>query len=115
MIKSKSITSKKILYLLILLSIPFIALYFFVNYIQEKQAEKTLLIEKDYTKARGIVIKSSSYKSNSIRVKYLVNGKIYESNAENEENEELVKGDSVTIKYSNTKPELMITDSQPEK
>ena len=67
-------------------------------------------IKRDFGIAKGIVKRKKTYKGNSLSVEYYVEEFFYEAKDsfdgkyENDFNE----GDSITVKYSTLKPELII-------
>lgn len=98
----------KILSLLtiLLLSLIVMGIYF---YLRTSRKENIEIINNSFDFTKGIVIKKTVYKSRSINVKYIVNGKSYiESDGINID-DNVSEGDSVVVKYSTEKPELMIT------
>ena len=68
-----------------------------------------LFIKKDFVVTEGIVTEKRVYKSYSISVKYKVKGKLYEESDGIDENDKIEVGDSISLKYSKTKPQLMMT------
>ena len=68
-------------------------------------------IKENYGITRGIVTKKKTYKGNSINVEYYVEGILYEGNDgfDGKYENKFDEGDSITIKYSKIKPELIIT------
>lgn len=67
-------------------------------------------INKDFKFTKGIVIKKVAYKGHFIDVRYYVNGKEYISSDGFNSNQSVEEGDSVKVKYSVLKPEIMITE-----
>ena len=83
-------------------------------YLRTSRKEDIEIINNSFDFTKGIVIKKTVYKSRSINVKYIVNGKSYiESDGINTE-DNVSEGDSVVVKYSTEKPELMITQFNDE-
>ncbi|GGE92960.1 hypothetical protein SAMN05443634_1085 [Chishuiella changwenlii] len=83
-------------------------------YLRVSRKEDIKLINNSFGYTKGIVIKKTVYKSRSINVKYIVNGKSYiESDGINAE-DNVSEGDSIIVKYSTEKPELMITQFNDE-
>ena len=81
---------------------------------RSERIEEIKFIKADYHTIRGIVTEKHTYKGNSIHVKYKVDGKFYEGIDGFEERYKFDIGDSLFIKYSKTKPELMITEYNSE-
>ena len=86
------------------------------KYIDENGAQVTEIsfINQNFETTRGIITKKSVYKGHNIRVKYKVNGIIYENSDGFNVNDNIQEGDSINLKYSKTKPELMITEFNEE-
>ncbi|MBS7333248.1 MAG: hypothetical protein KIG88_06610, partial [Weeksellaceae bacterium] len=94
----------KILSLLtiLLLSLIIMGIYF---YLRNSRKEDIEIINNSFDFTKGIVIKKTVYKSRSINVKYIVNGKSYIESDGIDERDNINKGDSVMVKYSTEKPE----------
>jgi len=93
--------------------ILFLILAFFVwltMYLTEEKGNEIQYVKEDYTTTRGIITKISLYKGKSVRIKYLVNGKIYEKSDGMGKKLDKKEGDSITLKYSNKNPELMVSE-----
>ena len=88
--------------------------YFIATSLRNEELENIKFIKKDYKTTRGIVTEKNTLKGNSIHVRYKVNGKVYDEIDGFNEKYKFNKGDSLTLKYSITKPELMITEYNDE-
>ena len=77
---------------------------------REKELQNIKFINTDFKITKGVVIKKSLQKGNHIWVKYNVNGNYYEDSDGFTDYQKVKVGDSVDVKYSATKPELMITE-----
>jgi len=88
--------------------------YFIATSLRNERIEEIKFIKADFHTIRGIVTEKHTYKGNSIHVKYKVDGKFYEGIDGFEERYKFDIGDSLYIKYSKTKPELMITEYNSE-
>ena len=104
----KTLKEKLSLFLVLLGMSSFV--YFIATSLRNQELENIEFIKRDYKITRGIITKKSVYKGHHIRVEYIVNGKLYEDSDGFDENEKIEEGDSVYVKYSKTKPELMITE-----
>lgn len=100
---------EKICIFLVLLGISSI-IYFIATSLTEKRMDDINFINKNFEITRGIITKKSVYKGHHITVKYKVNGKLYEDSDGFDIKKKIEEGDSVFVKYSKTKPELMITE-----
>ena len=109
----KSTLKEKIYIFLILLGMLSI-IYFIATSLTEKREQEIEFLKTDYAMTRGIITKKSVYKGHHIRVKYKVEGKLYEESDGFNINDKVEEGDSVYVKYSKTKPELMITELNNE-
>ncbi|MBP9849676.1 MAG: hypothetical protein KBC58_09595 [Flavobacterium sp.] len=89
-------------------------IYFIATSLTEKRMEEISFINQNFETTRGIITKKSVYKGHNIRVKYKVNGIIYENSDGFNVNDNIQEGDSINLKYSKTKPELMITEFNEE-
>lgn len=111
-LKNKS-TTEKIYIFLILIGMGSIV-YFIATSLRNKELENIKLIKTDYTLTRGIVIEKHTHKGNSLHVRYKVNGKVYEEIDGFNEKHQFNEGDSLNLKYSNSEPNLMITEFNDE-
>lgn len=89
-------------------------LYFTATNLRNEELENIKFIKKDFKTTRGIITEKHTYKGNSIHVKYNVNGKFYEEIDGFEKKYIINEGDSITLIYSVTKPNLMITEYNGE-
>lgn len=110
---TKKLLKEKICIFLVLL-VSMSGIYFIATGLAEKRDQEIEFINQDYVIIRGIVTKKSTYKGNSIRVKYNVDGKYFEDSDGFNINDKVKEGDSIFIKYSKSKPELMITEFNDE-
>jgi hypothetical protein len=88
--------------------------YFIATSLTKQREEEIAFINKDFSLTRGIITKKSVHKGRHITVKYKVGEKFYEDSDGFNENDKVEEGDSVYIKYSKSKPELMITEFNDE-
>ena len=105
----KKTVKEKICVFLVLFGICSIV-YFIATNLTEKRAEEIEFIKQDFEITQGLITNKSTYKGHSVRVKYKVNGKLYENSDGFDENQKVEEGDSINVKYSKTKPELMLTE-----
>jgi hypothetical protein len=84
--------------------------YFIATSLRNEELENIKFIKTNYKTTRGIITEKHTYKGNSIHVKYKVNGKVYEEIDGFEERYKFNEGDSIALKYSVSKPNLMITE-----
>ncbi|WP_143161951.1 hypothetical protein [Flavobacterium terrae] len=89
-------------------------IYFIATGLRNQELQNIEFIKSDYKITRGIITKKSVTKGRHIRVEYKVGGKLYENSDGFNENDKVQEGDSVDIKYSISKPELMITEFNDE-
>jgi ribosomal protein S17 len=85
-------------------------IYFIATTFRKQRIEEIEFIKKDFIITKGIITKKSTYKGNSIYIKYVVNDKVFSESDGFDEKNNFEEGDSVKIKYSKTKPELMISE-----
>ncbi|MFH6945162.1 hypothetical protein [Flavobacterium sp. FlaQc-50] len=79
-------------------------------YLIDEKTDEIQYVKEDYTTSKGIITKMSLYKGKAVRIKYVVNGKVYEESDGMGKKLNKEEGDSIAIKYSNKKPELMISE-----
>ena len=89
-------------------------LYFIATSLRNEELENIKFIKKDFKTTRGIITEKHTYKGNSIHVKYKANGNVYEEIDGFEEKYKFNEGDSITLIYSVTKPNLMLTEYNSE-
>lgn len=109
----KSSLKEKIYIFLIILGMSSIV-YFIATGLTEKREEEIEFLKTNYSITRGIITKKSTYKGHHIRVKYKVEGKLYEESDGFNIIDKVEEGDSVYVKYSKSMPELMITEFNDE-
>lgn len=85
-------------------------IYFIATGLRNKRLENIDFIKTDYQTTKGIVTKISTYKGHSIHVKYKVGKYHYISSDGFDIENKIMVGDTIMVKYSTTKPELMITE-----
>lgn len=109
-------TLKGILSIFFAISGMLTVLYLLATYERQQELNDRKFINQDYKITRGIVTKKSTYKGHSISitVQYYVNWVFHEESARLKKNDEISEGDSITIKYSRIKPELMMTEFDDE-
>lgn len=105
---TKEIKDKIITFLLILL-VTIIVITGVVYLISANDEKKLKTINNSFKLTKGIVTNKNTYKGHFIKVKYIVNGRSYIESDGIDERDNINKGDSVMVKYSTEKPELMIT------
>lgn len=88
--------------------------YFIATSLRNEELDNIRFIKADYKTTRGIVTEKNTHKGNSILVKYKVNGKVYEEIDGFNEKYDFKQGDSLNLKYSTNKPNLMITEYNDE-
>ncbi|HEY1193215.1 hypothetical protein [Flavobacterium sp.] len=81
-----------------------------MKYLSDQRADEIRFINKDYTITKGIITKISLHKGKHVRIKYLVDDKVYIESDGMQKKLNKQAGDSISIKYSNKKPELMISE-----
>ena len=86
----------------------------FFYWLEKKRIDKSNYIKSNYRVTKGLVIKKSSYKGKSIRVKYVVDGKEYIESDSYSTHDNVEVGDSIIINYSTETPSLMITEFNSE-
>lgn len=86
--------------------IVFSGIFYFID---KMRREKLNTINEDFNLSYGVVVNKSAYKGRSIRVKYFVNGKEFIESDGISEDDNVNVGDTITIKYSQQNPKLMIT------
>ncbi|BAP29362.1 hypothetical protein H5J24_21490 [Chryseobacterium capnotolerans] len=91
------------------IAVLMLGIYFIATTIRKNVLEDIDYVNQDYEITNGIVTKKSTYKGNNVWVKYTVNGTEYIESDGFSESENFKVGDTVKVKYSKTKPELMIT------
>ena len=104
----KKTLKEKICIFLVLLGILSI-IYFIATTGRNGRLEDIEFIKKDFVLTEGIVTKKTVYKGQSITVKYKVGDKFHEESDGINESDNVEEGDSISLKYSKTKPELMMT------
>ena len=85
-------------------------IYIVATTLRKQRIKEIEIIKKDYNITKGIITKKSTYKGNSIHIKYVVHDKVFNESDGFDEKNDFEEGDSVEIKYSKTKPELMISE-----
>ena len=80
-----------------------------VSYLGNSREDNINFINKSFDYTKGVVVKKIVYKGRSINVQYIVNGKSYIESDGIDEGDNINERDSVMVKYSTEKPELMIT------
>ena len=89
-------------------------IYFVATSLRETELNNIDFIKKDFNVTRGIITEKHTHKGNSIHVRYKVDGKVYEEIDGFNEKYGFNEGDSLTLKYSKSKPGLMITEYNDE-
>ena len=109
----KKSTKEKICIFLTIIGMVSIV-YFIATSLRNEELDNIKFIKSDYKTTRGIIIEKHTHKGNSIHVKYKVNGKVYEEIDGFSEKYNFEEGDSLNLKYSESKPNLMITEYNDE-
>ncbi|QSB26478.1 hypothetical protein [Flavobacterium sp. CLA17] len=104
-------TTRGVLKLLIAFIILFGAFALFLEYSWKSNKKEVKFIESDYSYVKAKITNKSTYKTWTLTVAYKVGDKTYKE-SEAVRNNSLKIGDSIWIKYSNTKPNLIIIDLQ---
>jgi hypothetical protein len=106
----KKIEKKEWFKLFVLISTICLIFYFYISYQNHKQESVLKYINSNYSLIKAKIVSRSTYKIWTITVEYKVKNTRYrESRAVNNNN--LKVGDSIWIKYSNMKPNLIIIDT----
>jgi hypothetical protein len=92
-----------------ILALLLISIYFIATTLRKNELNNIDFINKDFKITNGIVTRKSVQKGNHLWVKYIVNKKEYIESDGFSEFQKFNVGDSVKIKYSVSKPSLMIT------
>lgn len=79
-------------------------------YLIDEKSDEVQYVKEDYTITKGVITDITLYKGKSVTVKYSVNGKVYEESDGIDKKLTKKRGDSIQIKYSNKKPELMVSE-----
>lgn len=85
-------------------------IYFVATHFRNQRLKEIDFIKENFEFTKGIITKKSIHKGNSIHVRYIINKKTFEESDGFEEKYNFKEGDSIILKYSKTKPELMITE-----
>lgn len=93
-----------------ILTILLFGIYFFYTYLRENRLRDIEYINNNFKVTNGIVIRKSIQKGNHIWTKYSVKGRVYIESDGFSESQKVNVGDTIKIKYSIDKPELMITE-----
>jgi|GEM_PF-1168049 len=112
-IPQKSTPKEKIYIFFIILGMSSIV-YFIATDLRNQELKNIEFINRDYKITRGIITKKSVNKGRHITVEYKVEGKLYKDSDGFNENDKIQEGDSIYVKYSISKPELMITEFNDE-
>jgi hypothetical protein len=93
-----------------ILAIIMFGVYYIATSLRDNELQNIDFINKDFKITKGVVIKKSVQKGNHISVEYNVNGNQYVGIDGFTDYQKVNVGDSIDVKYSITKPELMITE-----
>ena len=95
--------------LILLFVFIFTFFYLFMNYLSKKNNEEVEFINSNCSFVKAKVVDKTTFKGHFLTVEYEVNGIRYkESDGFNKKGIEI--GDSIIIKYSKVKPELIIIE-----
>ncbi|WP_119791279.1 hypothetical protein [Flavobacterium anhuiense] len=86
-----------------------LGIYCIATKLREKELQNIDFINKNYKITKGVVIKKSIQKGNHIRVRYYVGDKEYIGIDGFTSSQKVNEGDTILVKYSFSKPELMIS------
>ncbi len=95
--------------LILVLGFFFMFFYFLFNFIAKIRKERIDFINFDYGFVKAKIVDKSVYKGKSLTVVYKVNGLTYKESW-GFDNYDYEIGDSIIIKYSKVKPELIIIE-----
>lgn len=87
-----------------------LVIYFVASFLRNQRLKEVDFTKENFGYTKGIITKKSTHKGNSISLRYLINNKIFEESDGFEEKYNFKEGDSIILKYSKTKPELIITE-----
>lgn len=93
-----------------ILTLLMACIYFIATNLRIDEINNIKHINKNFKIVNGVITKKSVQKGNYIWVKYIVNGNIYVESDGFLESQKVDIGDSIKVKYSIDKPELMITE-----
>lgn len=99
----------KILTFLSILSVTIVIITGIVYFISANDKKNLNTINNSFNYTKGIVTNKNTYKAHYIKVRYIVNGKSYIESDGIKTEDNVNEGDSIVVKYSTEKPELMIT------
>jgi hypothetical protein len=95
--------------LILVLGFFFTFFYLIINYLSKKYNEEVEFINSNCSFVKAKVVDKSVYKSQTLTVEYEVNGVRYKE-SDVFQNNDIEIGDSIIIKYSKVKPELIIIE-----
>ncbi len=98
--KSKIIT-------ILVIVIIFVCFFYILDEIRNNDLKQ---INQNFKYTKGVVIKKTAYKGRHIRVKYKINGKEYIQSDGYDVDDVINVGDTISVKYANDNPDLMITE-----
>lgn len=84
-------------------------IYLIATNLRKQELKDIDFINQNYSLTKGVIIKKSLQKGNHIRVKYTVDNKEYIGIDGFTSHQKLSEGDTILVKYSVTKPNLMIS------
>jgi len=86
-------------------------LYWISTKAEKDKSDRMSQVAKSYKYSKGIIVKISSYKGHSIKVKYRIRDMDYEYTGGWDYNPKNIGvGDSISFKYATTNPSLIITE-----
>ncbi|ALJ00723.1 hypothetical protein [Rufibacter tibetensis] len=90
-------------------------LYWFMERGDEKHKIRINTVNNNYEYSKGIITDIHYYKGRTIQVKYKISEKVYEATLGwNKNPKDLDEGDSIRIRYSVEKPDLIISELEEE-
>jgi hypothetical protein len=91
------------------------ALFILITKGQKSRNRDLLIINQNFKFSKGIITKMFFYKSQRIRIKYKINGVVYEYQGAWDDNpRSLREGDSISFRYSVGHPNLIINELEKD-
>lgn len=95
--------------ILSILALLMFGIYYLATTLRKNELKNIEFINKDFKITNGVVTRKSVQKGNHLWVKYIVDKKEYIESDGFSESQRFNIGDSVKVKYSTSRPKLMIT------
>jgi len=93
-----------------ILTLLMVCIYFIATNLRAGEMSNIRQINKNFEIITGVITRKSVQKGSHIWVKYMVNGSVYVESDGFLESQKINVGDSVKVKYSIDRPEVMITE-----